>query len=75
MTSFLTIDSLLHDDTGFTLEFTARAGVRYTVQLSDDLTTWQSLTTVEATPSERLASVHDPAATTHRFYRLVAERP
>ncbi|NIP98020.1 MAG: hypothetical protein GWO24_33165, partial [Akkermansiaceae bacterium] len=34
-TSFLAIDSMASDATGFALRFTARAGLRYTVEFSD----------------------------------------
>ncbi len=75
LTSFLAIDSMRFDHTGFTLEFTARAGVRYTVELSDDLTSWRTLATIEPPVVDQLATPRDLAAASHRFYRLVAERP
>nr|NIP98491.1 lamin tail domain-containing protein [Akkermansiaceae bacterium] len=74
-TSFLAIASMRFDDNGFTLEFPAHPGVRYTVQFSDDLAIWRTLTIIGPLVAGQPASASDPAAPRHRFYRLVAERP
>ncbi|MFP6877189.1 MAG: lamin tail domain-containing protein [Roseibacillus sp.] len=73
--SVLEITSMSFDQSGFTLEFTARAGIRYTVELSDDLVAWQTLTVLEPAAVDYLATVLDAGARLRRFYRITAERP
>ena len=73
--SVLEITSMSFDQSGFTLEFTARAGIRYTVELSDDLVAWQALTVLEPAAVDYLATVLDAGARLRRFYRITAERP
>lgn len=72
--NYLTIASTAHVGNGFTLDFTARAGIRYTVEHSDNLIDWQELTVIESAAVERLESVLDPSSHPARYYRLIAER-
>ena len=58
------------------MEFNARAGYRYLIQVTEDLNTWQTL--VALTPdTDGPIAWDDPETSLHefRFYRVVAETP
>ena len=72
--SFLAISSTSRDANEFRLEFTAHAGIRYTVEHSEDLVAWQQLEVIENQSVDRLESVVASAPGARHFYRLSAER-
>lgn len=72
--SFLAISSTSRDTNGFRIEFTAHAGIRYTVEHSENLVDWQQLEVIESQSVDRLESVFASAPGARHFYRLAAER-
>jgi hypothetical protein len=72
--SFLAISSTSRDTNGFRIEFTAHAGIRYTVEHSENLVDWQQLEVIESQSVDRLESVLASAPGARHFYRLAAER-
>jgi hypothetical protein len=71
--SYLRVERLAGAPGGTTLEFNAVSNHTYTILFNNALgdLSWSKLADVEARPTNRLATVADPASTTNRFYRLV----
>ena len=78
-TSILGFGSITSAPEGFTIQFTARAGIRYTVEFSDDLdnANWAAVATIAPSDSDRTETVIDTSIgiRTERYYRIAAERP
>jgi hypothetical protein len=68
--SYLRIDQNLVPG-ATTLLVAAIANRSYTVQYSDDLTTWSKLGDIIARPADRVETITDPDGSTNRFYRVV----
>ena len=77
--SLLRFESLTIDLTGLTMQFTARAGIRYLIEFSDDLANgnWAVLANIPSSATDRTEAVLDIGigGATERYYRIVADRP
>ena len=71
---FLTISATAYAANGFTLGFTARPGVRYTIEQSGNGLDWIALTTIASATTTRTESFTHPGGGASEYYRLVAER-
>ena len=61
----------IFSEDGLSLSFTTEIGLRYTIEVSEDLLTWQLLTTRQGTGGPLSITDENAAPEGQRFYRAV----